>query len=151
MGGFTGRRHTGGFGDVLFHSGTFIWLLTRWVCPLARSLCRMCTLFCAKDNKKHQCFQNMGCAIWKYMLHVLATCRCTRLFKGLDVKQETWAWILAWPLIPVSPWADWASLVAQTVKNLPAIQERQVQSLGWKDPVEKGMAARSSVLAWRIP
>ena len=44
-----------------------------------------------------------------------------------------------------------ASLVAQTVKNLPAMQEIQVQSLGWDDPLEKGMAAHSSVLAWRVP
>ena len=44
-----------------------------------------------------------------------------------------------------------ASLVAQTVKNLPARQETQVQSLGWKDPLEKGMATKSTILAWRIP
>ena len=45
----------------------------------------------------------------------------------------------------------WASLAAQTVKNLPAVQETQVQSLGWEDPLEKGMATHSSMLAWRIP
>ena len=44
-----------------------------------------------------------------------------------------------------------ASLVAQTVKNLPAVQETQVQSLGQEDPLEKGMATHSSVLAWKIP
>ena len=43
------------------------------------------------------------------------------------------------------------SLVAQTVKNLPAIREIQVQSLGWEDPLEKGIAIHSSILAWRIP
>ena len=42
-------------------------------------------------------------------------------------------------------------LVAQTVKNLPAMQETEVQSLGWEDPLEKGMAIHSSILAWRIP
>ena len=41
--------------------------------------------------------------------------------------------------------------VAQTVKNLPAVQETWVQSLGWEDPLEKGMAIHSSILAWRIP
>ena len=41
--------------------------------------------------------------------------------------------------------------MAQTVKNLPAMQEIQVQSLGWEDPLEKGMATDSSILAWRIP
>ena len=42
-----------------------------------------------------------------------------------------------------------ASLVAQEVKNLPAMQETQVQSLGREDPLEKGMATHSSLLAWR--
>ena len=41
--------------------------------------------------------------------------------------------------------------MAQTVKNLPAMQETWVQSLGWEDPLEKGMATHSSILAWRIP
>ena len=44
-----------------------------------------------------------------------------------------------------------ASLVAQMVKNLPAMQETQVPSLGQEDPLEKGMATYSSILAWRIP
>ena len=44
-----------------------------------------------------------------------------------------------------------ASLVAQPVKNLPAMQETQVQSLHAEDPLEKGMATHSSILAWRIP
>ena len=44
-----------------------------------------------------------------------------------------------------------ASLLAQLVKNLPAMQETQVQSLSWEDPLEKGMATHSSILAWRIP
>ena len=44
-----------------------------------------------------------------------------------------------------------ASLVAQIVKNLPAIQETMVQCLGWEDPLKKGMATHSSILAWRIP
>ena len=41
--------------------------------------------------------------------------------------------------------------MAQTLKNLPAMQETQVQSLGWEDPLEKGIATHSSILAWRIP
>ena len=44
-----------------------------------------------------------------------------------------------------------ASLVAQTVKRLSAMQETRVQSLGWEDPLEKEMAAHSSILAWKIP
>ena len=43
------------------------------------------------------------------------------------------------------------SLVAQMVKNLPAMQEMQVWSLGWENPLEKGMATHSNILAWRIP
>ena len=46
---------------------------------------------------------------------------------------------------------SWASLVAQLVKNLPAMQETKVRSLGWEDPLEKGMATPTSILAWRIP
>ena len=45
----------------------------------------------------------------------------------------------------------WASLVAQTVKNLPAVWETWVRSLGWEYPLEKGMDIHSTVLAWRIP
>ena len=44
-----------------------------------------------------------------------------------------------------------ASLVAQSVRNLPAMQETRVKFLGWEDPQEKEMATHSSILAWRIP
>ena len=47
--------------------------------------------------------------------------------------------------------SSWTSLVAQAVKNLPAIQETQVQSLGREDPLEKGMTTHSSVHAWKNP
>ena len=46
---------------------------------------------------------------------------------------------------------SWASLVAQLVKNPPAVQETWVRSLGWEDPAEKEKATHSSILAWRIP
>ena len=46
---------------------------------------------------------------------------------------------------------DTALLMAQMVKNLPAMLETWVQSLGWEDPLEKGTATHSSILAWRIP
>ena len=45
---------------------------------------------------------------------------------------------------------SWASLVAQTVKNPSEMWETWVRSLGWEDPLEKGMATQSSILAWRI-
>ena len=44
-----------------------------------------------------------------------------------------------------------ASLVAQTVKNPPAMRETWLRSLGWEDPLEEGIEAHSSILAWRIP
>ena len=51
-----------------------------------------------------------------------------------------------------SPLQDsWASLVAQLVKSLPAMQEAWVRSQGWEVPLEKGKATHSSILAWRIP
>ena len=46
---------------------------------------------------------------------------------------------------------SWASLVAQLVKNPPAMWETWVQSLGWEDPLEKGMATHSNIMAWRTP
>ena len=46
---------------------------------------------------------------------------------------------------------QWASLLAQTVKNLLAMWEIVVRSLGWEDPLEQGMATHSSILSWRIP
>ena len=49
------------------------------------------------------------------------------------------------------PQHSWASLVAQMVKNPPAMQETWVQSLGWEDPLEEDMATYSSILDWRIP
>ena len=45
---------------------------------------------------------------------------------------------------------SWASLVAALVKNLPAMRETWVRSLGWEDPLEEGMATHISVLAWRV-
>ena len=46
---------------------------------------------------------------------------------------------------------SWVSLVAQTLKNLPAMQETWVRSLGWEDPLEEGVKTHSSIVAWRIP
>ena len=46
---------------------------------------------------------------------------------------------------------SWASMVAHMVKNLPAMWETHVQYLGWEDPLEKGTATHSNILAWRIP
>ena len=66
------------------------------------------------------------------------------------------SWTRAWSIVDaqeifVKLMNKWAPLVAQTVKNLPIVQETQVQSLVSEDPLEKGMATHSSSLAWRIP
>ena len=58
---------------------------------------------------------------------------------------------IAKALPPPSYFPEWASLVAQKVKNLPGMQETQVRFLGQEDPLGKGMATHSSILAWRIP
>ena len=47
--------------------------------------------------------------------------------------------------------STWAFLLAQMVKNLPVIRETQVRSLGWENPLEKGLANHSNIPAWRIP
>ena len=69
--------------------------------------------------------------------------------------QETLVWFLGWEdtlrRIGYPLQYSWASLVAQLVKNPPAIWETWVQSLGWEDPLKKGTATHSSILTWRIP
>ena len=52
---------------------------------------------------------------------------------------------------PAAEHSLWASQVAQRIKNLPAMQKKRVQFLGWEDPLEKGMATYFSILDWRIP
>ena len=56
-----------------------------------------------------------------------------------------------WQLFIKCLHCTWTSLVAQMVKNLPAMRETRVQSLGWEDSLEKVMATHSSILAWEIP
>ena len=48
-------------------------------------------------------------------------------------------------------YSEWASLMAQLIKNPPTMQETCILSLGWEDPLEKGKPTHSSILAWRIP
>ena len=74
------------------------------------------------------------CSTLMYLLkHACSYCQVTQ---GVDLcVHRFWVFIV----------------VVQTVKNLPALQETWVQSLGWEDPLEKGMATHSSICAWRIP
>ena len=101
---------------------------------------------------------------WKWWPHLLWL--TSLLLEVLDskIKQEKrsrehtdckdiWAWQLLWKNhhLHVISGKSGASLVAQEVKNLPAVRETWVRSLGRKDPLEKGMATYSSILVWRIP
>ena len=78
----------------------------------------------------------------------------------LPCEREPWKrpWIFSFSSYAVNPSLicpshsrKWASLVAQRVKNPPAMWDTWAWSLGWEDPLEEGMATHSSVLAWRIP
>ena len=77
----------------------------------------------------------------------IENCYCNRKLLLLDVSPTVNSWLHHCP----SEIHSINSLVVQMVKNLPAMQETWVQSLGQEDPLEKGMATHSSVLVWRIP
>ena len=83
---------------------------------------------------------------------LLSSCLRGPVLSSHSSEGHHWCWLLAYPFRDFKKWASpWASLVAHPVRNLPAVQESWVQSLGQEDPLEKGMATHSSVLAWRIP
>ena len=65
-------------------------------------------------------------------------------YEAQECRKAGWVWVEPYFLL-------WASLVVETVKNLPAMWKTQVQSLNWEDPLKKGMATHSSILAWKIP
>ena len=86
--------------------------------------------------------------------HVLAVVNSAALNIGVHV--SFWIIVLLRYMLPGLPWwFRWytfqPSLVAQIVKNLPAMWETWVWSLGWEDPLKEGMATHSSILSWRIP
>ena len=78
----------------------------------------------------------------------------SQLVKNLQSRRpqfDSWVGKIPWKRVDYPLQYSWASLVAKPVKNLPAIWEAWVQSLVWEDPLEKGKATHSSILAWRIP
>ena len=110
--------------------------------------CCSCGLSVSLLDPSNQCSEAVGHEVvensfvvlsWSYTAWV--PCRfvilCTRMCK----------WACLYHLYSV--W--WAFLIAQLVKDLPAMQETWVWSLGWEDLLEKGKATHSSILAWRIP
>ena len=70
--------------------------------------------------------------------------------KAGEPRFNSWVGKIRWRRERLPLQYSWASLVAQLVKNPPVVQETWVRSLGWEDPLEKGKAAHSSILAWRI-
>ena len=95
--------------------------------------------FCTPGKPGIQCplFQTMFSRMFVYW-----TALRQRDIVSLWSKRQIW----------LQPWdSDGASLIAQLVKNPPAMWETWVRSLGWEDPLEKGKATHSSILAWRIP
>ena len=87
-----------------------------------------------------------GSSWYRYWIHVCCIARW--ILHCWTTREASNALLSAFVLI--QPSFLWASLVAQLVKNLPAVQETQVRSLGWEDPLEKEMATHSSILAWKI-
>jgi len=77
---------------------------------------------------------------------------CSEFFNAANFKNfKVWGFFLS-SYCSLNPQCHKRDLlVAQTVKTLPVMQETRVRSLGWEDPLEKGMATHSSILAWRIP
>ena len=86
------------------------------------------------------------------LCHSLALCPWSKPLASLPLQEEdlppavTWSQRVSWTLVDGRP-----SLVAQKVKNPPAMQKTRVRSLGREDPLEKERATHSSILAWRIP
>ena len=101
---------------------------------------------CVDHNKLWKILQEVGIP---YHL----TCLLRNLYAGQEATVRTGHGRTDWFQIGkgVHQGCILASLVAQLVKNWPAVQDSWVRSLGWEDSLEKGMATRSSILAWRIP
>ena len=96
-------------------------------------------------------FSKSSLNTWKFSVHVL-------LKPGLENVEYYFASVwnechctVIWTFFGIAFLWGWIFPVVQTVKNLPAMQETRVQSLGQEDPPEKGIAIHSSILAWRIP
>ena len=92
-----------------------------------------------------QCCVNFYCTVIRISYVCVCVCMCI-IYQMYHISP---CWICFPCKSPQS--AEWAFLMAHMLKNLPAMWETQVWSLGQEDPLEKGMATHSSILAWRIP
>ena len=89
--------------------------------------------------------------MWKFIeFYIYNICTFLHVYHGLIFKKVLKIWNSELePSNSQLVYSDiWASFVAQSVKNLPAVQETWVWSLGWEDPLEKEMASHSSIIAW---
>ena len=121
-----------------------------WCCPVSGWGSDASQHKCTKRqwkviNKPHSSFSPKMMQNWKHLCTTEPTCNAEDpgLIPGLGRSAGEG---IGYPLQ-----YSWASLVAQLVKNSPAMWETWVRSLGWEDPLEQGMATHSSILAWRIP
>ena len=105
---------------------------------MSNYICNMIHLYSTfTSHSKHPfCFRSLAYTIFFFQLK----CSWFTMFQQSKVLQFYIFFIYTW--VP---------LVAQTVKNLPAMCETQLRTLGWEDPLEKEMTTHSTILAWRIP
>ena len=98
---------------------------------------------------QYSCLENPrdGGAWWAAVYGIAQSRTRLKQLSSSSVQQH----VRSWMSVPYPHGSEGFSLVAQTVKNLPAIWETWVWSLGREDPLEKGMATHSSIFAWRIP
>ena len=134
-------------GGTLHH---FLWNRINWDLPsrdpnhaCAMRLC-VCVCVCVQNrcDSSSRLFTVSPFALWHYP-HLAILSHFFACFLVTSLKNLSF--LLTHFIL------EWASLVAQLVKNLPARQKTWVQSLGWEDPLEKEMTTHSSILAWRIP
>ena len=110
----------------------------------ASSITCYCYIIFHKENIAYVCV-----CVYSSHQQILSLCFCSFSFlPPLFVMNKSMIIYFTLCLV-ILYYPDWASLVAQTVKRLPVMQETQVLSLGWEDPLEKEMATHSSILAWR--
>ena len=95
-------------------------------------------------------FSKSSLNIWKFTVHVLLKPGLENFEHYFASVWDEWNCAVVWTFFDIILLWDQASLVSQLVKNPPAMQETWVQNLGWEDPLEKGKATHSSILAWRI-
>ena len=137
-----------------------IWIVLCIIPNSETLLCLVQSFWIRDPGCIHLCLSRFQHRISKAFLFILlqqSDLECTSAKINLrNLLALGWSHLKDWDLgqqlcFGVRHLVQWASLVAQMVKNLPAIRETSVRFLDWEDPLEKEMATHSSILAWRIP